>query len=196
MSSAWAGMGLTRNLGLFLVSVNLFYFAVDQWLRGKGLSWRFLVLRNDYFGDDVPNFPPFAFIDNGRLTCDPVDIDEKTLKSIGPRGHIHGSGPGQKNWSFERVMPTITRRAVTYIHRHGKRDFQVPRTLSHQAVNLSNQGVGVPSSVVMSNSSGHATTSRSMAGSHSERPTYIITYHVKSIVTKECHTGEESISVL
>ena len=27
-----------------------------------------------YFGDDVPNMPPYAFIENDRLTCDPMDI--------------------------------------------------------------------------------------------------------------------------
>ena len=52
LGSAWAGMGLSQNLCLFLVFLNLFFFAVDRWLKRKGLSWRFLVLRDDY-SDDV-----------------------------------------------------------------------------------------------------------------------------------------------
>ena len=73
-----------------------------------------------YFGDDVPNFPPFAFIENEQLTCKPVDIDAKSLKSLGKRGYIHGSGPGEEGWTFEKVMPAITTRAVGYIQRHSK----------------------------------------------------------------------------
>ena len=52
LCAAWAGMGLARNLALFLVFLYLFYYAVDRWLRRKGLAWRFLVLRDDY-ADDV-----------------------------------------------------------------------------------------------------------------------------------------------
>lgn len=52
LGSAWAGMGLTQNLCLFPVFLNLFVFAVDRWLKRKGLGWRFLVLRDDY-RDDV-----------------------------------------------------------------------------------------------------------------------------------------------
>jgi hypothetical protein len=52
LSGAWAGSGLTQNLLVMLVSLNLLLFALDRWLRGRGLGWRFLVLRDDY-GDDV-----------------------------------------------------------------------------------------------------------------------------------------------
>ncbi|WP_435892425.1 sulfatase family protein [Oceaniferula spumae] len=75
-----------------------------------------------YFGDDVPNFPPYAFIENGRLTCDPVDIRANNLKPISFRGHIHGDGPGEKDWQLEKVMPTITERAVKYINEAGAKE--------------------------------------------------------------------------
>ena len=68
-----------------------------------------------YFGDDVPNFPPYAFIENNRLTSKPVDIQAKNLKSLSFRGYIHGNGPGKSDWEFDQVMPTITRKAVDYI---------------------------------------------------------------------------------
>lgn len=70
-----------------------------------------------YFGDDVPNFPPYAFIENNRLTCEPVDIHPDDLKSVGFRGHIHGIGPGESGWTFERVLPEITQNAVAYIEK-------------------------------------------------------------------------------
>ncbi len=75
-----------------------------------------------YFGDDVPNIPPYAFIENDKLTCAPVDIDCDSMKSIGPRGMIHGDGPGEKGWEFEKVMPTMTKRAVDYVREHGGAD--------------------------------------------------------------------------
>jgi arylsulfatase A len=68
-----------------------------------------------YYGDDVPNFPPYAFIENDHLTCEPVDIAAKNLVSIGFRGGIHGNGPGELNWTFERVLPEITKKAAAYI---------------------------------------------------------------------------------
>jgi len=78
-----------------------------------------------YFGDDVPNFPPFAFIENGRLTCEPVDIVGKDLFSIGPSGSIHGNGPGQEGWQFDEVLPAITKKAVEYVEKasQGKEPF-------------------------------------------------------------------------
>ncbi len=74
-----------------------------------------------YFGEDVINFPPYAFIEDGRLTCEPVDIQPEQLRSSGTRGNIHGTGPGEKGWTFEQVLPTTTRRAVDYVRsRAGK----------------------------------------------------------------------------
>lgn len=52
LSSAWAGIGLTRNLFMLLVFLNLFLFAIDRGLKRRGLKWRFMVLRDDY-QDDV-----------------------------------------------------------------------------------------------------------------------------------------------
>ena len=76
-----------------------------------------------YFGDDVPNFPPYAFIENDRLTCDPIDIDARPLNKqvLRKGGYFHGTGPGEEGWRLEKVMPTITAKAVDYIHEQGKR---------------------------------------------------------------------------
>ena len=52
LGSAWAGMGLTQNFFVFLGSASLFVLAADQWLRRRGITARFLVLRDDY-QDDV-----------------------------------------------------------------------------------------------------------------------------------------------
>src|SRR5690606_7160778 len=73
-----------------------------------------------YFGDDVPNFPPYAFIEDSLLTCEPVNIDRKKLNAIGFRGAIHGDGPGQEDWELDNVLPVITRKAVHYIEERSR----------------------------------------------------------------------------
>ena len=49
--SAWAGMGLVENLLALLIFLNLFFFVIDRLLRRQGISWRFLILRDDYKDD-------------------------------------------------------------------------------------------------------------------------------------------------
>lgn len=52
LGSAWAGIGLAQNMCLILVFVNLFFFALAQWLKRKGLGGHFLMLRDDYEDND------------------------------------------------------------------------------------------------------------------------------------------------
>jgi len=47
-AAGWAGAGVGQNLFLLLVSLNLLLFAIDRWLKARGTSWRFLVLRDGY----------------------------------------------------------------------------------------------------------------------------------------------------
>lgn len=71
-----------------------------------------------YFGVDVPNMPPYAYIENDRLTCQPVDMDGSALSVMLKAGHIHGKGPGQEGWKLENIMPELTRRVLEYIGSH------------------------------------------------------------------------------
>lgn len=60
-----------------------------------------------YFGDDVPNFPPYCFIENNRTLGIP------SLNK--PESMFGSSGPMVEGWRLENVMPTLTRKAVEYI---------------------------------------------------------------------------------
>ena len=60
-----------------------------------------------YFGDDVPNFPPYAFIENDQLVQSP-----ELEKPDSVFGH---PGPMVNGWKLENVMPAITEKAVEYI---------------------------------------------------------------------------------
>lgn len=62
-----------------------------------------------YFGDDVPNFPPYVFIENDRALA--VPSEQK------PDSMFGNPGPMQPGWTLEAVMPAITRKAAGWIDR-------------------------------------------------------------------------------
>jgi hypothetical protein len=51
LGSAWAGMGLAGNLLEILIFFNLFIYVIHRWLKQEGLTFRLLVLRDDYRDD-------------------------------------------------------------------------------------------------------------------------------------------------
>jgi arylsulfatase A len=74
-----------------------------------------------YFGDNVINFPPYAWIENDRLVAAP----DTTLTNV-PGKPKEGEwecrpGPARSDWDFYQVLPTLTRKGVEYIQsRKGK----------------------------------------------------------------------------
>jgi len=64
-----------------------------------------------YFGDDVPNFAPYCYIENNRVTEIPtVPKPEEMFGTPGPK--VEG-------WDLRDVMPRITDKAVAYIQSEG-----------------------------------------------------------------------------
>ena len=67
-----------------------------------------------YFGDDVPNFPPYAWFENDRVATPPtvpVKPPDNPLE-----GHWEARpGPSVQNWDFYAVMPKLTQRAEQWI---------------------------------------------------------------------------------
>jgi len=64
---------------------------------------------NTYFGDDVPNWPPFAWIENDRL------LEMPTEKLSFSAKYHSNPGVGAKDWKLEAVLPTITEKSVNFI---------------------------------------------------------------------------------
>lgn len=76
-----------------------------------------------YFGDDVPNFPPYAWFENDKLPTPPT-TSLTTLLAAGIKT-AEGAwearpGPATSGWDFTAVMPTLTARAVEWIGRQKK----------------------------------------------------------------------------
>ena len=67
-----------------------------------------------YFGVDVPNFPPYAWFEDDRITALPTQTK--------PPEMYGRPGPAVPGWSLEAMLPEFTRRAVEMIESHALRD--------------------------------------------------------------------------
>lgn len=69
-----------------------------------------------YFGDDVINFPPYAWIENRNLLRAPDTIIDGDFNEPTKEGNWEARpGPALSNWDFYQVLPTLTQRSVDYV---------------------------------------------------------------------------------
>jgi arylsulfatase A len=67
-----------------------------------------------YFGDDVPNFPPYAWFENDRVITNPSE--PLTITPQTKEGSWEARpGPMTPGWDFYAVVPQITDKAVEWI---------------------------------------------------------------------------------
>ncbi len=85
-----------------------------------------------YFGDDVPNFSPYAWIENNRLTAMP------TIEK--PDDVFGNPGPMVPGWKLEDVLPELSRRAVGYVREQAACDepffLYLPLTSPHAPISV------------------------------------------------------------
>ncbi len=93
-----------------------------------------------YFGDDVPNFPPYPWFENDRVLAAP---DASLLTANLPTKPAEGNwetrpGPMVTGWDFHAVMPKLTEKAVEWIGKQrGQRQpffLYVPFTSPHAPI--------------------------------------------------------------
>jgi arylsulfatase A-like enzyme len=77
---------------------------------------------DEYFGVDLPNFPPFTFIENERVTELPTTRYMYEADPNLAMPELFDGSPMAPGWRFDNVLPQITRRAIDYINRHAKED--------------------------------------------------------------------------
>tara|TARA_Y100001980_G_C14556908_1_gene353323 strand:+ start:79981 stop:81549 length:1569 start_codon:yes stop_codon:yes gene_type:complete len=91
-----------------------------------------------YFGDDVPNFAPYAFIENDRL----LNIPD----TIKPNGIFGGPGPMVTGWDLAEVMPAITQNAMKYIREQASKEspffLYFPLTAPHTPIAPAEEFIG------------------------------------------------------
>jgi len=84
-----------------------------------------------YFGTDVPNYPPYCFIENDRTVGRPTTF--KSQRDLdGP------PGPELPGWSRENILPSLIEKSVAYIDRQaGRKDpffLYLPLTSPHEPI--------------------------------------------------------------
>ncbi len=72
-----------------------------------------------YFGDDVPNFPPYAWFENDRVITPPA-VPLSTPPKTAEGNWEARPGPSVRDWDFWAVMPRLTEKAVEWIGRQKK----------------------------------------------------------------------------
>jgi hypothetical protein len=78
---------------------------------GKGPTTRGF---DAWFGVDLPNYPPYCFIQNDRTVGAPA------LAAPMQKGGFNRPGPMLPGWSLTNIMPEITRHAVRCIEDSAK----------------------------------------------------------------------------
>ncbi|NND07027.1 MAG: arylsulfatase [Saprospiraceae bacterium] len=67
-----------------------------------------------YFGTDVPNWPPFCFIENDHTVGIPIEFGSGKLFG---KNQASLQGPSLKDWALEDVLPALEDRSVDFINR-------------------------------------------------------------------------------
>jgi arylsulfatase A-like enzyme len=98
---------------------------------------------DSYFGTDVPNWPPYCFIENDRT----VGIPDGKLPQYLLREHLaRKQGPAVKGWSLKKILPTLTERASAFITESAKEEapyfLYLPLTSPHTPLAVNKPFVG------------------------------------------------------
>ncbi len=72
---------------------------------------------DDYFGTDVPNWPPYCFIENDRTVGIPTEFlpKENFQNALASK-----PGPALRGWELDRILPALGERACDVIAREAK----------------------------------------------------------------------------
>ncbi|MDC0936382.1 arylsulfatase [Pirellulales bacterium] len=69
---------------------------------------------DEYFGTDVPNWPPYCFIENNRTVGIPSEYADRKLFL---KNQASQQGPALKEWTLEPILPALGARAAAFIKR-------------------------------------------------------------------------------
>jgi arylsulfatase A-like enzyme len=85
-----------------------------------------------YFGVDLPNYPPYCFIENDRT------VGQPTVAAPLQAGGFNRPGPMVPGWNLTNILPELTARVVRYIEDPAQRErpffLYFPLTAPHYPV--------------------------------------------------------------
>ncbi|MDD4873086.1 MAG: arylsulfatase [Kiritimatiellae bacterium] len=96
-----------------------------------------------YFGTDVPNWPPYCFIENDRTMGIPSQfLPARLLKN----NQASSSGPALEGWKLEPILPALADKACEYISRQVKESkpffIYMPLTSPHTPLAVTDEWKG------------------------------------------------------
>ena len=98
---------------------------------------------DEYFGTDVPNWPPYCFIENDRTVGIPSEYGSPGLFV---ENQASQQGPALKGWRLEPILPALGDRAVTFIRREAKTPapflIYMPLTSPHTPLSVNDRWKG------------------------------------------------------
>ena len=96
-----------------------------------------------YFGTDVPNWPPYCFIENDRTVGIP---SEYAAAELFINNQASQQGPALKDWTLEPILPALADRAVNFIQREAKTSepflLYMPLTSPHTPLSVNEEWKG------------------------------------------------------
>ena len=96
-----------------------------------------------YFGTDVPNWPPYCFIENDRTIGIPNEFLPK--KQLTPM-LASLPGPALAEWNLESILPTLADRAAAFIQESAKKSepflLYLPLTAPHTPIAVTSEWRG------------------------------------------------------
>lgn len=110
---------------------------------------------DEYFGTDVPNWPPFCFIENNRTVGIPTEFGSGRLFG---KNQASLQGPSLENWDLENILPTLGDKTVGFIDRMSKSQnpflLYLPLTSPHTPLSVNKEwkgksGLGLYADLVM-----------------------------------------------
>ena len=98
---------------------------------------------DEYFGTDVPNWPPYCFIRNDRTLGIPSEYADPGLFV---RNQASQQGPALKDWTLEPILPALGDRASEFIRHAAKSEapflLYLPFTAPHTPLSVNESWKG------------------------------------------------------
>ena len=98
---------------------------------------------DEYFGTDVPNWPPYCFIENERTVGIPSEFGSTKLFI---KNQASQQGPALKGWTLEPILPALGDRAAAFIRKEAKTPepflVYVPLTSPHTPLSVNDEWKG------------------------------------------------------
>ena len=72
-----------------------------------------------YFGTDIPNWPPFCFIENDRTLGVPTEFLPREYMA---KNQASRQGPSLKDWKLEGILPALADRTIRFIQESAQKN--------------------------------------------------------------------------